>query len=119
MAALTSSAVAPLRVRASAPTGRKVRTRPAQACDARCGSRTAALTPAAPVRVLAPQTQAVSVRAALPKVAESARLALAGAAAVLVLSTAAVQPAMANSCGSMPTGAWSQNAARLTQTYLR
>ena len=49
----------------------------------------------------------MSVRAALPKAAESARLALAGAAAVLVLSTAAVQPALANSCGSMPTGAWS------------
>ena len=46
------------------------------------------------------------MRASLPKVAESARLALAGAAAVLVLSTAAVQPALANSCGSMPTGAW-------------
>jgi hypothetical protein len=58
------------------------------------------------VPLLVLNTQAVSVRAALPKVAESARLALAGAAAVLVLSTAAVQPALANSCGSMPTGAW-------------
>ncbi len=51
------------------------------------------------------------MRAALPKVAQSARLALASAAAVLVLSTAAVPPALANSCGSMPTGAWSRNAA--------
>ena len=48
----------------------------------------------------------MSVRAVLPKVAESARLALVGAAAVLMMSTAAVQPALANSCGSMPTGAW-------------
>jgi hypothetical protein len=48
-------------------------------------------------------TKTVSVRAALPKAADSARLALAGAFAVLVLTTS--QPAMANSCGSMPTGA--------------
>ena len=65
--------------------------------------RTAVLTRAA---ACLSKLQAVSVRALLPKVAESARLALAGAAAVLVLSTAAVQPALANSCGSMPTGAW-------------
>jgi len=49
------------------------------------------------------------VRAALPKAVDSLRLALAGAAAVLVLSTS--QPAMAN-CGSMPTCARPTRAQR-------
>jgi hypothetical protein len=106
MAALTNSTVAPLRVRsASAPTGRKVRARPASAwARAVCFTYSPVLTRAAPRAAAFAQTQAVSIRAALPKVAESARLALAGAAAVIVLAVA--QPAMANSCGSMPTGAW-------------
>jgi len=71
--------------------------------NARYASRTAALTLAAPRAAAFAHPKAVSIRAALPKVAESARLALAGAAAFLVLAVA--QPAMAN-CGSMPTCAW-------------
>ena len=98
------------RVRGDWPQGVRPRTTPAEhaVCDAWCGSRTAVLTRAPPRAcfVASAQTQAVSVSAALPKVAESARLALVGAAAVLVLSTVSVKPALANSCGSMPTGAW-------------
>jgi hypothetical protein len=100
---MTSSAVAPLRAQA-APTRRsKVRSTPAHPevhvlCNASGAVLMRAITP--PV---APIMKTVSVRAALPKTAESARLALTAAVAVLVLTTS--QPAMANSCGSMPTGA--------------
>ena len=98
MAALTSSAVAPLRVRQNSPAaGRKVRIH----CRVAGRPQRAVLTRAPPCARRPAQT--VSVRAAMPKQMESASLALCGAAAALVLSA---QPAFAgNMCAGNPTGA--------------
>lgn len=99
MAALTSSAIAPLRVRAAAPAaGRRkvcICCRVAGLPLARDADAHATLRP--------PPAQTVSVRAAMPKQMESARLAVAGAATALLLSA---QPAFAgNMCAGNPTGA--------------
>jgi hypothetical protein len=92
MAALTSSAIAPLRVPLSFRAGPL--SKPARKVCKCC--RVAGLPLArdadAHATLRPPPAQTVSVRAAMPKQMESARLALAGAAASLLLSA---QPAFA------------------------